>query len=689
MLIILYIITAALVLAGFQPLKIAGIFFGICYLPGLTLFALIKKEGLKIEDLILSFPASVGISSLLTLGLLYIGVHVKFIAYIIYGISGFIILSYVIKYKKSLSLTINLSGGEIRFIIIAFLMTLAFSIPVISERIAISAHGFHHFSMVTRIFNGFFPPENPGIGGAAIGYQWGYHALVAAISFPANFHPLRVFSVINIMSLFFIFCIAYRSAKSFGIPEGYCYLVPLALIGLMRSDAGIFYARNLLSGNFHPVQDAASAPLHLLTSWVGGVSYLDTRLFFMNKFYNANNMPVGICFVFAFFLILLLLEEEKIRSIQRKIYTALLAPVLIALAVTYAFFLIIPLLFIPVWAGVLFLTNNGSYRDKFGESFRLIAPCAIAAVITAPYLSLISSGNSVVTAGRSVGEFKFIYLNVQVIRNLIVFLLPSPLIIAGFWFAFKRFSFSRRFLFLLSGTLICLLLSVFLRLNWSNSAKFSFILSFFFAFLFVFSLIHIMPLFSNIWLKRAITVCLIVFLLATPVITEAAYICSPWFRDTTYAFSGRHVVFAQDNLRNGAYTWIRDNTPPDALLLLPYYATPFAPDGITIAQIFSYRPTALSERSLFVIKDVYAYLRPEYKERVRIREQFFKNPQNTEVKQYIASLNRPVYLLVEEGYDDPLMEGVEFNKVPEYPGAPFVLVYQNDMQRVYSLQFKK
>ena len=687
MLIILYILTALLVLTGFQPLNVTGIFFGICYLPGLILFALIKKDSLKIEDIILAFPASIGISSLLTLCLLYIGVHVKFIAYIIYGISGFIILSYVIKYKKFPSLTIKLSGGETRFIIIAFLMTLVFSIPVISERIAISAHGFHHFSIVTRIFNGIFPPENPGLGGTAIGYQWGYHALVAAISFPANFHPLRVFSVINIMSLFFILCIAYRSAKSFGIPEGYCYLVPLALIGLMRSDAGIFYARNLFSGSFPSVQDAASAPLHLLTSWVWGVSYLDTRLFFMNKFYNANNMPVGICVIFAFFLILLLLQEEKIKSVHRKIYTALLAPVLIALAVTYAFFLIIPLLLVPVWAGVLFLTNNGSYRDKFRESFSLIVPCAIAAIVTAPYLSVILSGNSVITAGRSVGEFKFIYLNVQTIRNLIVFLLPSPLIIAGFWFAFKRFAFSGRFLFLLSGTLICLLLSVFLRLNWSNSAKFSFILSFFFAFLFVFSLIHIMSLFSNVWLKRAITGCITVFLLATPVITEAAYICSPWFRDTTYAFNGRHVIFAQDKSRNGAYTWIRDNTPPDTLLLLPYYATPYAPGGITIAQSFSYRPTALSERSLFVIKDVYAYLRPEYKERVRIREQFFKNPGNTEVKQYITSLDRPVYLLVEEGYEDPLMKGVKIDQVPEKPGEEFLLVFKNDRQKVYRIQY--
>ena len=671
-------------LAGIQSLSTTGIFFALCYLPGLVLLAIIKKESLKSEDLILAFPCSIGISSLLTIGLLYIGIHVKFVAYIIYGMTGLLLLFLVIKHKKSPPLHIDLSTAEIRFLVAALLMTVMFSIPIISERISISHHGFHHLSIVTRIFNGFFPPENPGMGGTAIGYQWGYHALVAAISFPTNFHPLRVFSVLNIMSLFFIFCLAYRSAKSFGISEGYCYLVPLALIGLMRSDAGIFYAQKLITGNFPPVQNMASAPLNLLTSWVSGVSYLDTRLFFINKFYNANNMPIGLCLVFAFFLILLILSDDKKKSIHRNIYMTILAVVLIGLAITYAFLLIIPVLFVPVWAVVLFLTNTGGSRERLWEALRLIVPCVIAAVIVAPYLLVIMSGSSVVTAGKSASEFKFIYLNEQTIRNLIVFLLPSPFIIAGFWYAFKRFAFSRRFLFLMSGSLLFLLLSIFLRLNWSNSAKFSYILSYFFSFLFVFALSQLTLLFSNIWLKRGIAGCFVIFLLATPIITEAAYIYSPWFRDTTYTFRGRHVIFAKDSSRNEAYTWIRDNTSLEALLMLPYLDTPY---GITIAQAVSYRPSALSERSLFVVKDVYAYLLTEYEERVNMRKRFFEDPKDPQARQYIASLNRPVYLLIEDGFEDPVMEGVEFDIDPEGLGEELKLVFQNDRQRVYRVDY--
>jgi hypothetical protein len=389
---------------------------------------------------------------------------------------------------------------------------------------------------------------------------------------------------------------------------------------------------------------------------------------------------VGLCLIFAFFLILLLLQEEKFNDVDRRTYRVMLTIVLAALAVTYAFFLIVPVFFIPVWAAILFFTGSGRARDRSIESLKVIVPCAVAAVVVAPYLFAVMRGGSVVTAGQSMSTFHFFYFDTQGIRDLIVFLLPSPLIAAGLWFGYKRLSFSRKFLFLLSGSLIFLFLTTFLRLNWANEAKFNYVLSFFFSFLFVFSLTRLLALFPRRWMKGAVVVCIVLYLLATPVITEAAYICSPWFRDTTYAFDGRHIVFAGDNSRNEAYEWIRHNTPRDALLMMPYLDTPH---GITIAEAVSYRPSALSERSLFVVKDVYAYLLPEYEERVRIRDRIFRDPEDAEVKKYLASLKRPVYLLMETGYDDPLLKGVAFDGIPERYSKDFTLVFHNEKQKVY------
>jgi len=137
--------------------------------------------------------------------------------------------------------------------------------------------------------------------------------------------------------------------------------------------------------------------------------------------------------------------------------------------------------------------------------------------------------------------------------------------------------------------------------------------------------------------------------------TEAGYLCSAWFRDKTYSFKGRHVLFAQDEPRNEAYTWIRDNTPHDSLLMLSYVVTPYWDNT---AHIMSYRPAVLSERSLFVIKDVYTFISPDYEHRVRIRKKLFKDPGDPLVVEYFSSLNRPVFLLIEEGYDDSLFKNI-------------------------------
>ena len=685
MLIIVYFIILFLSLTGYSLFSAIGIIAALCYLPGLVVIATFKRGDLVFEDMILSFPVSLCISSLLTLIFLYTGIQISYIAYLIYAVTGLIVLVNSITCK---GVKAKVTGAEIIFIIMALLATFLFSIPIFSERIAISHHGFHHFSLVTSILNGFFPPDNPGLGGTLIGYHWGYHAFIAALSYPMNINPLRVFSILNIISLFFIFCIAYRSAKAFGLSEGFCWIVPIALFGLMRSDAVIYFANNLISGEFPPVLETASAPLNLLTSWVWGVPYLDTRLFFMNKFYNANNMPVGLCLIFAFFLIILLRQEEKAEN-QKRYLMANLTFVLAALAFNYAFFLIIPLIFVPVWVVILFFTSSGNFINRSRDGLELIVPCIVAAAVSAPYLWVVASGGSVLTAGEDVSSFKFFYLNVQTIKNLIVFLLPSPFILAGFWLVYKQFLFSRKSLFLFSGTLIFIILSVFLRLNWSNSAKFSFILSFFFSFPFVLSLKYISAMSLNRWLSRTMIGIIVISLLSTPLLTEAAYLRSQWFNDDTYAFQGKHLVFSRDRPRNEAYDWIRNNTSVDSLMLLPFFAMPQAPGGITIAQDFSYRPSALTERSLFVIKDVYAYVSPEFNERTIIRELLFSDPRNNRVRKYLMTVKRPVYLLEEDTYGDSLLYGVKFNRRPEHSSDIFHLVFNNDRQRVYKIHYNK
>jgi hypothetical protein len=264
---------------------------------------------------------------------------------------------------------------------------------------------------------------------------------------------------------------------------------------------------------------------------------------------------------------------------------------------------------------------------------------------------------------------------------MIAFWLPMPLILVGTVFSFKKLS-DKIFIFLTLSAVTCLGLSLFTQVTFGNSAKFTFILSFFYAVYFVFAIAGLINYASKRWLRVILLSGIIIFLMITPVITEAAYIISPWFRDYTYSFAGRHIIFSKDRKRNEAYAWIRNNTPPDALVMLTYIDNS---NTDTIAQNSTYEAAAISERNLFVVKDWYTSSHPEYMRRVGIRQKLLLNHIDADVKNFFASLNRPVYLLVEDKLPPIYLTDKIFNNFPENPEG-FLLEFSNNRQRVYLKQ---
>jgi hypothetical protein len=265
----------------------------------------------------------------------------------------------------------------------------------------------------------------------------------------------------------------------------------------------------------------------------------------------------------------------------------------------------------------------------------------------------------------------------QSIKNLVAFWMPMPLIFLGAVFSFRKLT-GRIFTFLVLAALLCFSLSIFTKVTFGNSAKFTFILSFFYAIYFVIAISDLLHLITRGWLRRVLSLCIILFLLITPVITEAAYIFSPWFEDYEYSFSGRHIVFNQNKKRNEAYEWIRNNTAPESLIMLTYVETS-NPD--TVAQNSTYESAALAERNLFVVKDWYTYPNPEYTRRVNMRQKLLLNYDDADVRNYLASLNRPVYLLMEDKLPPEYITDEIFNNFPEDLKG-FLLVFRNKHQRV-------
>jgi hypothetical protein len=671
---ILYILLIVFLFLKIKIFKIFSVLFCFIYLPGLLL-VLSKKEKIVFHDMILAFPVSLGISSLLTLGFLYAGVNAESLVFIFYAIAGILLFSGIVKGKN---INMYISKNEAIFACISLLLTLIFSLPVFSDRIAISTHGFHHFSIITQVINGIFPPENPGMGGAVLNYLWGYHAFIAALSSPTGINPLRIISILNIVSLFFIFAIAYQFARSLGFKEGYCYLVSLAVIGLMRSDVFLFFLKGLIKGTIPATNMTLglSNPLEIIQNWIiqEGAPWVDRRLMPLNKFYNANSMPTGIVFCMSYFLVLMLnlIKANKNDSLGMFMMGFIIA----GSCVLYPPLAIVPLIHLPVWAGFMCISNREGLKAIIKQMVKLIAPYIVAIVAVLPYLLSIT--------GSSEEPIIRIDFWDQSIRNFFSFWLPLPVIIAGIIFSLKQYK-KQVLYFLLISTLVISALTFFTRVQHWNSVKFTFILSLFFAFFFITGISRLISILNRNIYKGIITGGIVMFLLLSPLVTETSYLISPWFKDETYAFDGRHIIFKRDAKRNEAFTWIRNNTSLDSLIMLSYTGT-LNPDKI--ARNDTYEPAALTERSLFVIDDYYTVTHPEYKKRFKMRKKLLTEPLTAEIVEFFLNLNRPIYLLNENNLSSNYLRDLMFNDYRITEDDKFIPVFQNEDQKVYLLNIK-
>jgi hypothetical protein len=684
-LILLFLLSSVFLFFSAGPFTVAGIFLIVCYIPGLSLLALARKDKLAYEDFILSFACSIGISGLLTIGLLVCGIDVKYVPAMIHLFSGAAILGCLIRKNKGRACAgMDLSSDEIRFVFVALLATIVLSIPFLlgPDRITIASHVFHHSSIITQIINGIFPPENPGLGGTDIGYYWGFHSLMAAISVKTAYQQVQIIFVLNALSLFMVLCIAYGFAKSFGFSELYRYILPVAVIGLMRLDAGMIFLYKLFSGNLIAVNQIDVDLLHpadILTAWLNGISWLDTRMLFVRKFYNVSGMPLAVSLCFAYLLLVMMIIKK--RSDENNINIIMLSIVIASCFINYPPLAIFIMLHAPLWSCYIFLSERGNFRKRAGAALNIALPYVIALLVVTPYMLFVIKSRGVSSSGQ--GSIFSLEIYEQSLKNAIVFLVPLPLLFYGAWNAFKKMSLSREYLFLIIGTVLCVGLTVFTRWPFNNSYKFTYIQTLFFALFFVFALSGLMRLIKNKWLNRAAATTFVLLVLLSPAIVMTAYISAALHTEFRYNFSGKHFIYEKDIQKNEAYEWIRNNTPVDALIMLSYVETPWPCCGLNN----NYEVAAITERNLYVIKDTdYTTSNPQYAKRVEFRNKLFENPGDPEVFKFFDSLNRPVYLLVEDNLPDRFLVEQRFENFPKNPGNPFVLLFYNNRQRVYLLR---
>lgn len=684
--IVLFIISSLLVFLKLEPFTTAGYLLIICYLPGLSLFSLSKQEKISFKDLILSFPCSIGLSSIFIIGFLSLDIRVNYIPVIIHVIIGVVVIIHAFIRKKNKAFArIEIKKEELLFSFFALVIILLVILPFLSgpDRLLYSAHGFHHSFLVTQIMNGIFPPENPGLGGTPIGYYWGFHALIAALTVKTNFQQIQIMFLLNIISLYAIFCISYSFAKFFDFTEPYRYILPLAIMGLMRADAGILFLVKLCSGNLVSLEQLTASPIEpfdILSHWISGLSWIDTRLFFLNKLYNVSGMLLALSLCYAYLLILL----------KREFFTNKIDRLVIALIISACFFNYPPLaifllLHAPLLSCYIFLSSHGDLKEKIGQASNILIPYIIAVLIVSPYMLYVTVSRNISSGGQ--GELISFDFYDQSLKNMVVFMIPLPIIAYGAWVSLKKLSLSKEFFLLAIGTVLCLTLTVFTRWPFDNSYKFDYILLFFFSLFFLFALAGLSTYIKGNWLKLIYLTIIILFLLLTPLIVISSDVISSFSRDYIYSFTGRHIIYAKDKQKNGAYTWIRENTPHDALLMLTYIETNWPCCGLQS----NYEAAAISERTLYAIKDKdYTVSNPEYARRVLFRKKLFDNPDDQSVIDYFSEINRPIYLLIEENLDESRFFVEDRFKPFTYNHRKrFVLLYHNEKQWVYHVQLSK
>ncbi|GAB4534977.1 MAG: hypothetical protein Fur0020_02010 [Thermodesulfovibrionia bacterium] len=349
----------------------------------------------------------------------------------------------------------------------------------------------------------------------------------------------------------------------------------------------------------------------------------------------------------------------------------ILIPFIIANIIIYPLLSMFLLAHYPLW---ILITHYTKRKDK-GFILHIIKDgwaYILAVFLTIPYMLSVAGG-----VKEPLLQLRFWD---QSIRNLFAFWLPYPLIILGMVMFFKSSLEKDIKILMFSGFIVAFIFATFMELPHWNSIKFTYILSYFYAIFFIIAVSRILSASIFERIKPGITIAIILFLCFTPLLTETAYLISPWFNDNEFSFSGRHIAFNQHKERNEAYEWIRKNTRKDAILILNFVTT-MNPDKIAQNDIYMY--SAVTERNLFIIRDWYTESLPEFSERLMIRERILRES-DPELKEFFRKLNRPVYLFIEDYLPENYVIDIKNRMVEE--NGNFKLVFKNDFQRIYRLE---
>ncbi len=399
-----------------------------------------------------------------------------------------------------------------------------------------SVHGYMHASIVYQILNGNIPPMNPLFGATPLGYHWGYHYVAALVSTIFNVSPFYSFAAINIVSLFFSILLVYRISALFIKDEKANILSVLVSI----------YAIS--------IQGVISKILSVYAAFPGGwlfkTSMENRAVPVFQKFYFSNGVPVGIVFYLLFLYSVIMI----FRRGNRAAYYILLFISILAGGFLYPGFLagIIPSIAIISFGGFFFLRKQGGAR----RAVLILLSTASGIILLSPYLlPLLLQQNTLL----EIFNWPHVYLNA---KRLLFVSLPILCVIFLNLDFFKKKDIDKNVLrILLAVMAVSGILYLSMRLPLGNEYKLLILAS-------VCLGIPGGAAFSAArgrYGKTATFAVLMLFIL--PLLWEILYKPTKFGKGVLNCKEkGRNVLYKNPAYEE-LYSWIRNNTPKDAVFI--------------------------------------------------------------------------------------------------------------------------
>jgi hypothetical protein len=542
---------------------------------------------------------------------------------------------------------------------------------LLSTRIQISFHGFFHSGYVYQILANHTPPENPILPGFPANIYWLYHAFLAASADLTGVAPPLLSIAVNILTLIATIILAAQLGRSQGLIRSQLLLTLGVLFMLFGENLfGILHVllMNVLRIDLvHIILPGApystAQPL-TIDSYIEPMALGNGRLSNLwHKFLNFNGFPLGIMYyVWALFIAARMIKEQ-----MRHIDIALLILAMVgglAFHTTSGLFIV---LVIPVAIFATRLTLVLADKDYyFAPKLSIVADMYQKVysgdlrgrvLLAGALISGIPITLYVAQAARALpGSGRVQIVNLINIFSVLIAIYPVlPLFVSSTIGALRNRD--RGVVFLAFTSIFGYGMACIAVLPEDNQYKFVYLASIpacLIAFLAINNLLLSVNRRSSVWGKIAITG-ISILLFMNLLYVGLAYMWSSWFSDRSFGYEGTHVTSDGRGYRD-IFTWVRDNTLPNTLVVAP-----LVPKANT--ELF-----ILSERLPYVADwDEFAAGIPEYDVRRNVVDDFYAAEGPIERK--IAAVNyirgfhlaRPIVIIVPHQYlNTPMLERTGF-----------------------------